>query len=264
MSKTDFTQPNAFSSVRSLWGIEFADSRSFFTLTGKSQYLSQETLAHEQGESTLLLKQRIHLTDGEGVLTINEQDSMEGVVRTHEFEAQKETHLLDFVSRYVFPKEWFDFAIIHGRRIEHQDQNIYYQFPLEGTHDTIQFVGPDGNITIRVSAFESPASFTPYLYVRDEPGSWIAHIRFLPSSDERIITKLNYSFYNKAIPSFFNALLLAVGLKRFLLYRGEKKTSWSWMRKQWYRFLPLTSYRLGRLQAGEKVTFTTTCQNLLK
>lgn len=259
MSKLDFAQINPLQSVSDLWGIEFADARSFFSLIGKSQYISMEEKVLEKTDHTVFSKQFIQLTNGQGYLTRNEIVTEEGIKRTHQFEACSETVLLDFVSRYVFPKEWFDYAVIHGKRVEHQDQNIYYQFPLEETHDTIQFIGFKKKVKIQVISSSAPSNFAPYLYVRDEPGFWIAHIRFLPSTNEKIITKLNFSFYNRAIPSALNFLLRLIGLQRALLYRGEKKEVWSSVKKQLYRFLPLTSYRLGKMRVGERVEIASFC-----
>ncbi len=259
MSKTDFTQINLLQSVSDLWGIEFADERSFFSLTGKSQFVSSVEKILEKTDRTLFSKQFIQLTNGQGFLTRNEIVSTEQIERMHQFEACSETYLLDFVSRYVFPKEWFDYAVIHGERVEHHNQNIYYQFPLDEAHDTIQFIGLKKIVQIRVTSLSAPSSFVPYLYVRDEPGFWIAHIRFLPSSDEKVITKLNYSFYNRAIPPVLNFLLRIMGLQHRFLYRGEKKKVWSWVKKQFYRFLPLTSYRLGKIGVGERIEITSFC-----
>lgn len=242
------------------WGIEFADARSFFTLKGNGQFITQETIVETQTDTSFFSLRNIQLTNGTGVLTIEEQVTSQGIVRTHAFEAQTETLLLDFVSRFVFPKEWFERAIIHGQTIIHEDQNIYYQFPLEAENDQIRFEGKEGDVLIHVLKHDAPVSFVPHIYVRDEPGYWVAHIRFLPCSDKVIVTKLNYSFYNKAIPAIWNRLLLACGMKRALLYRGEKKQSWTLLKKQWYRLLPLTSYRLGRLRTGEKICVISSCE----
>jgi hypothetical protein len=242
------------------WGIEFADARSFFTLKETGQFIAQKTIVETQADTSFFSSRNIQLTNGTGVLTIEEQVTSQGIFRAHTFEAQTETLLLDFVSRFVFPKEWFERAMIHGQTIVHEDQNIYYQFPLDAEGDQIQFEGKDGGVLIRVLKHSAPISFVPHIYVRDEPGYWIAHIRFLPCSDKTIVTKLNYSFYNKAIPAIWNRLLLACGMKRVLLYRGEKKQPWSFLKKQWYRSLPLTSYRLGRLRTGEKICVTSLCE----
>jgi hypothetical protein len=259
MSKIDFRQPNLFLFGQEFWGIEFADSRSFFSLKGTGQYISQEKFVEVCTESSCNSKRRIQMTDGKGVLSIDESESNGEIFRMHTFEATEQTELLDFVSRYVFPKAWFDSAVIHEKIILHKDENIYHQFPVDPEHNTIRFEGLSGGICIRVLQHEAPASFVPFLYVRDEPGFWIAHIRYLPTSDTSIVTKLNYSFYNKAIPAVWNHFLSICGLKRRLLYRGEKKHSWTWLKKQSYRLLPLTSYRLGRLEKGEKIRLVSSC-----
>lgn len=241
------------------WGVEFSDSTAFFSLNGPKQYLSSETLEAEVAPRALNSLTKVSLADGGGILNVRESVEGGSILRTHEFIAERPTLLLDFVSRYVFPKHIFYEGVVQGETVVHENANVYHQHRIQGSGQVL-LKGPKHTLEISTGLIETTEKFDPYIYVRDEPGSWVVHVRLLPKNSSNIVTKLNASWYNKAVPNAVNNLFRALGLQKHLLYRGERKYGWSLLRRIVYKFTPFTSYPLGRLEAGEKISITSECR----
>lgn len=242
------------------WGLECSDAVSFYSLKGQGQKYTESIIHIDCTPFACHAKRQLAFVGGSGILHTSMQVTGSVVDRTHSFHATQSTELLDFVMRFVFPKEMFDHAIIAGKTIIHEGQNVYHQYPLSDVCKDVDLIGVQEYVRITPESIECPDGFVPYLYVRDEPGFWVVHLRLLPRKPLRYVIKLNFSFYNKAIPEWIRQLLAFTGFQSRLLYRGEKKIAWSKWRALVYRLLPLTAYPLGILQEDEEITVHANCQ----
>ena len=244
-----------------LWGIEFSDSVSFFTLFTPQAQFVQDNLESEHVTDTTLSRVRdITFHDAAGTLVQEEAIDGNELHRTHTFTCSQGSDLLDFVSRYVFPKELFHSATIAGNTIQHNDNNIYHQFAAaEG--DVITLHGnSDVSITINKLG-TADGAFTPHAYVRDERGSWVVHIRLLPAHNTNTTTKLNAGWYNKALPAKMQKALQSIpGFKNWSMYRGERKEPWPFTRKLFYKLLPINSYPLAHLKKSQDCSIASTAR----
>ncbi len=241
------------------WGLEFSDSVAFFSLKGKGQYYKESQYTKSINAHTVSTGRDVQLHDGIGTLSTSLKIDGKEVKRKDTFTATKPTELLDFVMRFVFPKSLFTQAHINNTDIQHKNENIYHQSPVSSKHNSVTLAGKTLQVKIQTGDLQVPEGFAPHLYVRDEPESWIVHLRLLPVEADKTITKLNYSFYNKALPPVIQKMLSALQLQNRLQYRGEKKQHWSPIRTLIYRLLPLSSYPLGKLETGTKIILQTSC-----
>jgi|GEM_PF-1691935 hypothetical protein len=244
----------------SFWGVEMASDHSFYSCTHSGWGVATEAKEERKKEQGFFLRKEISLSGAEGVL-LKEESLQEGeIVRTHSFEATKDSALLDFVSRYVFPKKMFESAHIDGKEIKHKDQNVYRQFS-SGIGGTVVLKSNGYSVEIKIKEISCTSAFVPVLYVRDEPGNWVVHIRLLPKVFSKIVTKLNTRWYHRALPDWINKFLFSFCFgKHWLLYRGERKKQWGFMRKVRYRLLPLSAYPLATLQKGEVLSVCSSCR----
>jgi hypothetical protein len=242
------------------WGVEMGSDHSFFSRTHSGWRVKQKTVKEHVLEDSFSLLQELELSRAQGILSIEEKCCDTEINRAHSFCAQESSLLLDFVSRYVFPKEVFEKVLIDGNKVVHKNQNIYHQV-LASDQSSVELIGKTLQATIQIKEIDCPASFTPYLYVRDEPGAWIVHIRLLPKVYKEIVTKINARWYNRALPAWISRVLFSLCFgSHWLLYRGEKKRQWSFMRKAVYKLLPLSAYPLAEVKKGEKLSLISTCR----
>jgi hypothetical protein len=241
------------------WGLECSDAVTFYSLEGNGQHYAEQGVTVDCTPSECRSKRDLSFVNGSGTLNVSIAVDGNVIHRTHKFQATTQTELLDFVMRFVFPKTLFDKAVVAGDEVLHRDHNIYHQYALSETCRDVVLTGSQLRVQIAPDTIDCPKGFKPHLYVRDEKGYWIVHVRLLPAESVRTVTKLNYSFYNRAVPQFAQRLLDVVGVSRRLLYRGEKEVVWSKWRAFVYRLLPLTSYPLGVLDVGESITLNVRC-----
>ena len=61
------------------------------------------------------------------------------------------------------------------------------------------------------------------LYLRDEKGKWIIHLRLLPESGDIVTKNCTTWCGTRALPTFFNSLLNKSNISSYFLYRAENK-----------------------------------------
>lgn len=231
-------------------GIEFADSKLFFTLFEKHRRVTVfETI--KKTENEFIGKAELKPQ--------NKFDISKNIEIKENVLTQKQTiktiqngELLDFVSRFVFPKKIFTTALINNKKIKHAGLNIYHQYPV----DHVRMKGDNISLDIYASVTKTP-EWKQFAYVRDEPDSWVVHVRLLPVRKTRTIIKLNTRWYNKRIHALPERMILLLFPNR-LLYKGERKRAWNTMEKVLYWLLPLSAYKIGKLPKGKKLTIETT------
>lgn len=242
-------------------GLETSDDLSFFSLNDRDWRSVSEILSEEYGDNKTNKKILLKMHSATGILDLQEEISEHNITRKHSFCAEENSLLLDFVSRYAFPKSLFGRAYIGGKTIKHSGFNIYHQFPT----DQARLEGDWCSVDIRILGTQTGDAFHKYLYVRDEPGKWVVHARLLPIKRSHIITKLNTSWYNRALPQWLHNIMFYIpGLSSILLYRGERKNKWSFLRKIIYKILPLSSYPLAHIKRGDSINIISSCSFSLK
>lgn len=204
------------------WGIELADSSSFYSLEdgfGLRYQILDQSLS--SGDRTFKAKVKTRMSEGEWELSIN--DSIvddKTVVRQSKLHCLKDTALMDFVVRFRFQSQYFNRGAISGREYEHRNTNVYYQFPT----DRASLFGNKCSVTISILDCEMPSSFSPHLYIRDQEGEWVVHARMLPNAYDKVVIKLCNPWYDtRPLPQKVSDGILQIpGMKKALLYRCER------------------------------------------
>lgn len=236
---------NAFQNLEI--GCEFADGDHFFTLYDPHRRVVSYK---PQVDSEALLDATVELSPDNCFLLRQSREQSQNELRvTQEITSINGGPLLDVVLRLVFPEEAFCRASIAGTTIQHQGDNIYYQHPT----DELYLETKTGQ-RLQITA-ASTGSWKQVAYVRDEPGSWVIHIRLLPPKAYQYVVKLNTRWYNRSLPHWISQVLWK-GFGTSLLYRGERKKRWSLIKKAWYWLTPLSAYPIGNLKANQTLTIS--------
>jgi len=205
------------------WGMETADSSAFFSLEDgvgyRYQMISREVDHTDQHYRGCYVVQMV-----EGKWKLNIEDkilSEHSLHRTAKLLCLEDSHFMDFVMRFRFKKSYFPFAMIDGKKFQHANTNIYYQYPVREA----SLEGEKYQITLNVEEVQCPESLSPYMYVRDHEDEWVVHARMLPVNWDKEVVKLcNPWAKTRPLPQVLSNFLLAVpAIKKSLWYRGEKK-----------------------------------------
>ena len=226
--------------------IEFADAEKFFTLHEPHRRVTRYEIFKENEND---LEAAVSLSEGNAYdLSRTIRTSDRNMHVEQKLTSRNGGLLLDFVMQFKFPKEDYLYGEINGQHITHKGQNIYYQHPT----DSVSLSGLERRITITSS---SGGGFRHFMYIRDEPGYWVIHVRLLPPADSSTCLKLNTRWYNKALPFWIERCFRLIS-SRHLLYHGERRKQWSWFRKILYWLLPLSRYPLGHLDKGSTLSIS--------
>lgn len=127
----------------------------------------------------------------------------------------------DFVVRFCFDTESFTTAIIDEKIVRHLNRNIWYQHPvakaiLENEYQRLH---------VQVVSAETAGKFRQEMYVRDEPGHWIVHARFIPAEPYAMYwIRWTNRLFRLSLGPRLSALLMKIApLKRYLWYLGERR-----------------------------------------
>lgn len=203
------------------WGIETADSSSFFSLedgVGWRYEIVEEDYCQGLGSYKYTVVSQML----EGRWKLQGEDWIENnkIYRIAVLEAETDVFLLDFVLRYRFNKEFFSKACIAGKNITHKNSNVYYQYAT----DELSLFGEKMDIILRVNEAETTNKMRPELYVRDFNDEWVVHARMLPTYPEKKVIKLCNSWYDtKPLPKKLNDLLCNNDIiYEYLKYHNER------------------------------------------
>jgi len=238
------------------WGIETADSYSFFSMEKGIGY-RYEVLNEKTEATTNLYKTCIHIKMKEGEWILNTSDEIIGnkIVRTAELLCMEDSWFMDFVVRFRFSKSFYSQAFINNKKIIHQSSNIYYQFKtdearLESDNNNNNN-NNNNNVLIKTRETDCAFKMTPYLYVRDHKDEWVVHARMLPNVEDKGVIKL-CSHYFKTLPlpeKLTKHLLRIPCLKKYLHYRNEHTPYKSKVMK----FFSPNAFSLVLLKKGERL-----------
>lgn len=187
-------------------GIEFANETNFFSSDSLNGFGYEYEVFKKNDLIVYQLSNKVQITD-------NLNETSRKVCASFPIG----TRLLDFVVRYVFPKELISNVKIDNKLISHNDTNKYYQFPLQeieliSREKIFQFIPK-----IKINSNE----FRKVIYARDAKNEWVVHVRLLPKKGE-YVTKICNSWYNtQPIPYLIQKIFNYSGLGELTLYRNE-------------------------------------------
>ena len=231
------------------WGAETADSSAFFSLEEgvgyRFEYLNQEHIGTETVNSHKL---KIKMKEGSFDLnTLDEIKSDFKINRKMTLTCIEDSYLMDFVLRYRFLKDDFEYAEIDNKKFFHKDTNIYNQFFT----NKVFLKGKQNSIKVSINNFITNENFRPEMYVRDRGDEWIVHVRMFPKKSDKDVIKLcSILFKTRPIPHFLTKILLSFSkIRESLWYRGESSPYISKI----MRFLNPNAFALVKVRKGESL-----------
>ncbi|MRS01739.1 hypothetical protein EG832_00690 [bacterium] len=231
------------------WGVETADSSAFFSLeqgVGWRHSRIDENYQWDDRE----YRARVTTKMKEGLWRLDVQDQVVGgdsLVRRCEIECLEDSVFMDFVMRFRFRKNFFEYAEIAGNRYVHNNTNIYYQFPVS----SVYLKGHGFGVEIRINDALVPEQMTSCMYVRDYKDEWVVHARMLPTKPYKNVIKLcNRWTGTRPLPQFLsNMLLTSKSVKSALWYRSEHSP----YQNKILRILNPNAFSMVKLPIGERL-----------
>jgi len=203
------------------WGFETADSSAFFSLEKGVGYRHRK-LSEDYRSSDQAYNAKITTKMKEGTWELVIADNIQGntIIRKAEIVTLEKTVFMDFVMRFRFKKEFIEYAEIAGRRYYHRNTNVYYQYPVD--HIFLKGTGFDVKISVLDACV--PLNMEPVMYVRDQQGEWVVHVRMVPREWDKEVIKLCTTWAaTRPLPQCVSKPLLSIPrLKEALWYRGER------------------------------------------
>lgn len=233
------------------WGVETADSSSFFSLEeGIGWRYEVVNEHHDVTERVNYSGMNILMSEGGWKLEVNDHLDDMKIQRKVELETYRESYFMDFVLRYRFKKEAIEFVEIAGNKYTHRDTNVYYQFKT----DSVNLFTKRSKIEIKVKDSQVPSGMEPVLYVRDHKGEWVVHVRMIPVKWDKEVIKLCTSIFStRPIPTFLSNLLLKSDwIRESLWYRGERKPFKS---RLFRKLLNPAAFGMVKVESGEKLAW---------
>lgn len=239
------------------WGVETADSYGFFSLEKEIGY-RHEIVNYICESNNNKYNYLIINNMPEGKWRLEGTDSVisDNIInRKVELLCLEDTVLMDFVLRYRFKKEYFDYAIINNKKIEYNYSNVYNQHEV----NKVELIGKKYKITIKINDMSVPKGMKPYMYVRDSNISdeWIVHVRMLPFDSYKTVIKLCNRWY-KTMPinqKLANMILRNDKIKGYFLYRNEKKPYKNYIMKT----INPNAFNMIKLKKGTKLIWNVDC-----
>lgn len=203
------------------WGIETSDSSAFFSLEEgigwRVKKLFEEYNFDEYNYKAHLITK---MKEGMWELFVDDTIVENTVIRKAQLITLEDSIFMDFVVRFRFKKEFIEFAEIAGKRLYHNDSNIYYQYPV----DNVYLQGKGFGIVISVIDKVVPEKMEPTMYVRDSKDEWVIHARMIPKNWDKEVIKICTKWAGtRSLPQFISKPLLSFkSIRKSLWYRGEK------------------------------------------
>ncbi|EKN66455.1 hypothetical protein BABA_15137 [Neobacillus bataviensis LMG 21833] len=203
------------------WGFETADSSAFFSLEegiGWRYNIVKREINYDNKKFAANIENQ--MKEGKWKLKIDDKImDNHSIVRFVEAECLEDTIFMDFVMRFRFKKEFIDYAIIAEKKIKHNNSNIYYQYPV----NNVFLKGSKFNVNVDILESKVPSAMKPVMYVRDNNGEWVVHVRMLPLRTDKEVIKICTKWAaTRPLPQLISKNLLKFSrLRNFLWYRGE-------------------------------------------
>jgi glycosyltransferase involved in cell wall biosynthesis len=240
------------------WGVEFADSNSFFSLESGIGYRYVVLEKDEKmSDTSRQISQVVRMQEGLVRVDLTEYlESETSLRRMLRMTCLKKTNLVDFVLRFRFKHTSFPRGLIDGKVYEFTNSWVYHQFPV----DCVE-VG-NSHYRIRVSIIDSlvPGNMSSFMYLKDADRSWVIHARMLPRyGDKEVIRLCSTLFKNTPLPQPITDLLLKSDrIKRALYYRGERCP----YRNKFVSLFSPNAYPIAAMEQGTELSWDVRCQIL--
>lgn len=231
------------------WGAETADSSAFFSLEDgvgyRYNYLENE---HKQTDSKNSHELTIDMKEGKFKLSTSDEIKSDSKInRKMTLTCLEDIYLMDFVLRFRFLKDQFEYAEINDEKFYHRNTNIYNQHFV----NKVFLKGKTNSIKISINDFLTHENFRPEMYVRDREDEWVVHVRMFPKKSDKDVIKLCSTFFmTRPIPHFLTKLILSFSrLRKSLWYRGESSP----FKSRIMRSINPNAFALVKLAKGEKL-----------
>lgn len=236
------------------WGVEFADSSSFYSLEDGYGY-RYETLNQTEFTNNFQHKvtQIIKMREGLVRLELNEWlESPTNFRRICKLTCIEDTILMDFVLRFRFTP-YFQEGYIAEKVYIYEGTNVYHQYPVE----TAGVGNSQYSIWVSVVKKIVPPSMEGYMYLRDTSDHWVLHVRMLPVKwDKEVIKLCSKWFKTKPLPQCISFPLLKIpSLKKSIWYRGERKP----YTNRAIRIFSPNAYPMVELEKGQVLLWDVSC-----
>jgi hypothetical protein len=143
-----------------------------------------------------------------------------GGTRSINVEATRSTLLMDAVLRFTFPALRVRSARIGDECIEHLARNRYHQRPIAPV--SLELEGGE-RLVFSPRSYGLPPGMEPVVYLRDERGRWVLHVRALAVRPEATVLKGCHRWFNGPFPDVVQRLARrSHALSRHLLYVRER------------------------------------------
>lgn len=238
------------------WGVEFADSSTFYSLEDGFGY-RYDLLEHHESNSPLSHDVSQLIRMHEGLVRLELTETLSGAHeyrRTCTLTCIEDSTLMDFVLRYRFVAAKFPCGYIAGHILPFAGSCVYHQYPV----DTAA-VGNDAySIRIEVIGKTVPISMKGHVYLRDGEDAWVLHVRMLPAAwDKEVIKLCSRWFGTRPLPQWASMPLLRIPqVKEALWYRGERRP---WRNRIACIFSP-NAYPMVRIKKGEVLRWDVSCR----
>lgn len=230
------------------WGAETADRSSFFTLTGRPY--GCRIRAEECAKIPDGFVRRVEVEMAEGCWALEVEVTRQGATISvrQTLDCLEDSVFQDFVVRFRFDGDSFEQARIAGRTLAHENRNLWHQYPVQD----VWLTGRHGAARIRACSSVTAGKFQQMAYVRDEPGSWIVHMRLIPSGPPDL-------YWIRWANRWFT---LSVGdrwSRRLLAHRWIKDPLWYLSERRGGR-PALQAQGLAVLGRGERIALSAECE----
>ena len=232
----------------SQWGPETADRGSFFTLTDLPRGCHVKPISLSTIPGGFTKRVEAEMAEGHWFLDLTVRHEGSRIHVQQELICLAESVFQDFVVRFKFHRNSFETATIDGHFIKHKNRNIWHQYAARKA----VLHGPHGIAQVSSLNSMTCGKFTSCIYVRDEPGSWIVHVRLIPSEpcDLYWIRWAN-RFFTLSLGDHWSRQILKWGwLKRKLWYLAERKGGRPALQAQ----------GLSRLALGQRIGLEAECE----
>lgn len=239
------------------WGVETADDSSFFSLEKgigwRTKILTEKYVSDSQNyqyEISCKMNNGLWRMFGEDKIV---QDS---VIRNIELECLESTLLMDFVLRFRFKQQLFQYACINEEQIYHSSSNIYHQYPV----NNVMLHGDKYRVNISIEDCYCSEKMRPEMYVRDASNEWVVHARMMPNVDEVKIIKLCNAWYKtKPLPHGLNEILCSNKIiYDYLRYHNERQPYKSFIMQN----INPNAFPMVWLEKGTKIYWKVKCSIL--
>jgi len=202
------------------WGLEIGDWISFFSqeIGSRNCKVLKKTITTKKNE--VLSQFELILSKGHFLITQHDAFVPSGIVRTSKCLALDNSYLGDFVTRYVFKKEFVRNVIINGYVLYHRKTDKYYQYR---TKEAVLVLN-DYLLKIKTIEHQLPEKYTYFMYARDEPkDKWIIHARTLAEECDDEFIKIYTLRSDMILPRSLSRSMLKRRTIRRILWRFKER-----------------------------------------